>query len=129
LEPHRLKKERGGRCGHGTCAREQVTVMGIVENNVKSLPFVRAELNYLAPTTERPRTYAFAPPPGEPQSTLVSEPHLVPVFDVRPIVDSLSLDRQGFLLARHQTSVGISAMRMRSRGSTIPKRRRSSVRP
>jgi hypothetical protein len=79
--------------------------MGIVENNVKSLPFVRAELNYLAPTTEKPRTYAFDPPPGEPQSTLVSEPHLVPIFDVRPIVDGLSLDRQGFLLARHQTSV------------------------
>lgn len=79
--------------------------MGIVENNVKSLPFVQAELNYLAPTTEKPRTYAFAPPPGEPQSTLTSDPHLVPVFDVRPIADGLSLDRQGFLLRHHRTAV------------------------
>ena len=34
---------------------------------LSSLPFVTAELNYLAPIAGKPRTYAFDPPPGEPK--------------------------------------------------------------
>ena len=41
--------------------------MSLVERNIESLPFVRAELNYLAPISGKPRTYAFDPPPGEPR--------------------------------------------------------------
>ncbi|MGH6740232.1 MAG: CmcJ/NvfI family oxidoreductase, partial [Bradyrhizobium sp.] len=43
--------------------------MGLQETRIESLPFVTAELNYLAPTAGKPRTYAFDPPPGEPKST------------------------------------------------------------
>jgi hypothetical protein len=79
--------------------------MGLQQSKIESLPFVTAELNYLAPVAGRPRTYAFDPPPGEPKTTALPEPHLVPIFNARVIADSLSLDREGFALVRHPTSV------------------------
>ena len=79
--------------------------MGLQESRIQSLPFVTAELNYLAPTAGKPRTYAFDPPPGEPKTTALPEPHKVPVFDGRLIAKSFSLDRQGFELVRHPTVV------------------------
>jgi hypothetical protein len=79
--------------------------MSLIERNIESLPFVRAELNYLAPTNGKPRTYAFDPPPGEPKSTALPESHQVPIFNGRTLADSFSLDREGFALVRHPTSV------------------------
>jgi hypothetical protein len=79
--------------------------MGLQQAKIESLPFVTAELNYLAPTEGKPRTYAFDPPPGEPKSTVLPEPHNVPIFNGRPIAESISLDREGFALVRHPTSV------------------------
>ena len=79
--------------------------MGLQETKIESLPFVTAELNYLAPTSGKPRTYAFDPPPGEPKSTSLPEPHQVPIFDARLIADNFSLDREGFALVRHPTQV------------------------
>jgi hypothetical protein len=69
------------------------------------LPFVKAELNYLAPTRERPRTYTYDPPAGEPRSTVVNDPHTVTIADARPILARLSLDEQGFGLVRHRSAV------------------------
>jgi hypothetical protein len=79
--------------------------MSLIERKIESPPFVLAELNYLAPTDGKPRTYAFDPPAGEPKSTALPEPHQVPVFDGRPVSNSFSLDREGFALVRHPTSV------------------------
>ena len=79
--------------------------MGLQETKIESLPFVTAELNYLAPTAGKPRTYAFDPPPGEPKSTNLPEPHRVPIFDGRPIAPGFSLDREGFALVKHPTIV------------------------
>jgi hypothetical protein len=79
--------------------------MGLQETRIESLPFVTAELNYLAPTRGKPRTYAYDPPPGEPKSTALPEPHKVPIFDARLIANSLSLDRDGFALVRHPTVI------------------------
>ncbi|MCA1402669.1 CmcJ/NvfI family oxidoreductase [Bradyrhizobium brasilense] len=79
--------------------------MGLQQTRIESLPFVTAELNYLAPTPGKPRTYAFDPPPGEPKSTALPEAHNVPIFDGRLIANSFSLDREGFALVKHPTSV------------------------
>jgi hypothetical protein len=79
--------------------------MGFQETKIESLPFVTAELNYLAPTSGKPQTYAFDPPPGERKTTALPEPHQVPVFDARLIAGSISLDREGFALVRHPTAV------------------------
>ena len=79
--------------------------MGLQETKIESLPFVKAELNYLAPVAGKPRTYAFDPPPGEPKSTALPEPHVLPIFDGRLIAKNFSLDREGFALVRHPTVV------------------------
>jgi hypothetical protein len=79
--------------------------MGLQETKIESLAFVEAELNYLAPTTGKQRTYAFDPPPGEPKSTALPEPHVVPIFNGRQSARSFSLDRGGFELVRHPTVV------------------------
>jgi len=79
--------------------------MSLVERRIESLPFVLAQLNYLAPVDGKPRTYAFDPPEGEPRSTALPEPHQVPIFDGRAVANSFSLDREGFALVRHPTAV------------------------
>jgi hypothetical protein len=79
--------------------------MGLQRPKIESLPYVTAELNYLAPITGKPRTYAFDPPPGEPKTTVLPEPHEVPIFDARLIAPRISLDREGFALVRHPTMV------------------------
>src|ERR1700759_688836 len=79
--------------------------MGLQETRIESLPFVTAELNYLAPTPGKPRTYAFDPPPGEPKSTSLPEAHEVPIFDGRSTANSFLLDREGFAFVRHPTAI------------------------
>jgi hypothetical protein len=79
--------------------------MGLQETKIESLPHLKAELNYLAPVAGKPRTYAFDPPPGEPKSTALPEPHVLPIFDGRLVAKGFSLDREGFELVRHPTVV------------------------
>jgi hypothetical protein len=74
-------------------------------NSSQHLAVIEAVLNYLAPIKERPRTYANEPPAGEPRTTVVSEAHVVPILDLRPFASSVSLDREGFSLVRHDTAV------------------------
>ena len=74
-------------------------------SNADSLPYVEAELNYLAPMTERPRYYAFEPQPGEPRSNLTPEPHQMRIHSLRPIADDLGLDVQGFALKEQRSAV------------------------
>ena len=79
--------------------------MGLQNEKIAALSFVTADLNYLAPPLDRPRTYTFEPPSGEPKSNIVPEPHRVPIHDIRPIGDAVSLDREGFALVRQNSSV------------------------
>jgi hypothetical protein len=79
--------------------------MSLIESaRTEVLPWVEAGLNYLVPTGERPRTYAFSPPPpGEPATTAANEPHTVRISDARPILSRVSLDAEGFGLVRHHS--------------------------
>lgn len=70
-----------------------------------TLPYVTAELNYLAPMREKPRTYAYDPPPGEPKSTAMPQAVQVKITNGRPIRDRLTLDRAGFALVDQHTTV------------------------
>jgi len=72
---------------------------------IDELPYVEAELNYLAPMTERPRYYAYEPAPGEPRSNLTPEPHQMHIHSLRPIADELGLDVQGFALLEQRSAV------------------------
>ena len=73
--------------------------------NIDQLPYVEAELNYLAPMTERPRYYAYEPEAGEPRSNLTPEPHQMHIHSLRPIADDLGLDVQGFALLEQRSAV------------------------
>jgi hypothetical protein len=74
-------------------------------SKIDELPYVEAELNYLAPMTERPRYYAYEPQPGEPRSNLTPEPHRMHIHSLRPIADDLGLDVQGFALLEQRSAV------------------------
>jgi hypothetical protein len=80
--------------------------MSLASATIETLAGVRAELNYLAPGTARPRTYTYDPPAGTPRSTVVNEPHTLFIADARPILRDVSLDEEGFALVRHESRVG-----------------------
>jgi hypothetical protein len=66
---------------------------------------VAAAVVYLTRIAEKPHTYTYDPPEGVAKTNIVGEPHTVPVFDMRPIADGLSLDVQGFALVPAPTAV------------------------
>jgi len=72
---------------------------------VADLNSVVAPLNFLVPMAEKPVAYNYDPPPGVPARTGKSEERWVPIRDARPLVGQLSLDKEGFVLLRHQTAV------------------------
>jgi hypothetical protein len=72
---------------------------------VQQSAFVEAELNYLAPMSERPRTYAGEPPPGVPQTNIVNDPHRVAIHDARPHAGDFTLDQHGFSLLEHRSKL------------------------
>jgi len=65
---------------------------------------VVAPLNFLKPMAEKPFSYNYDPPPGSPPPNSKLAEHDVTVHDGRPVGDTLSLDREGFVLLRHQTA-------------------------
>jgi len=64
-----------------------------------------AELNYIVPTTQRPRSFTYAPTDGSPRTTVTTEPHILPVGDLRQENGPFTLDDDGFALVRHQSAV------------------------
>jgi hypothetical protein len=64
-----------------------------------------ALLNYIAESGEKPVYYAYEPPPGIPRQTGQFALQSVPIRNGRAVLDELSLDRQGFELVNHETSV------------------------
>ncbi len=77
-----------------------------VDNDTaEGLDYVEAPMNYLADMAEKPASYMYKPPPGTPQRTWRHARHTMPIHDGRAIVNELSLDKQGFVLKRHETAV------------------------
>lgn len=69
------------------------------------LPRVEAGLLYLEPSSGKPRSLEYEPPPGVPRTTAVYREHTVAIRDVRPVASTLSLEREGFQLLTAPTSV------------------------
>jgi hypothetical protein len=69
-------------------------------------PAFEALLNYLADTTETPESYG-----GVNQSVADQkrkgkyQGHLMPIYNGRPLVKQLSLEREGFVLVNHETKI------------------------
>ena len=75
---------------------------------------VLAELNYLVPTRERPRTFTYEPTDGSPRSTIKPEPHRLPIRDIREEDRAFTLDDEGFAVVQHHLPSATSRMRPRS---------------
>lgn len=65
-------------------------------------PVVEAAVEYLGAMESRPRFHMG----DESRDRNVLEVATVPIRDLRPVVDRLSLDREGFALVPHRTAVG-----------------------
>ncbi|OMQ16731.1 hypothetical protein A7K94_0200565 [Modestobacter sp. VKM Ac-2676] len=63
---------------------------------------IRGEVNYLSPETTINRRFVA---PGEVLKTGTYEPHAVSIHDGRPFQDRFTLDRAGFMLLNHVSSV------------------------
>jgi hypothetical protein len=72
---------------------------------IAQLPRLEASLSYLEPTTDKPRSLEYEPPPGVPRTTAVYRAHTVTIRDVRPVASALSLEREGFQLVTASSSV------------------------
>ena len=66
---------------------------------------VRAALTFIVPQATKPYFESAALTGAEPRVHFQTERRRVQVRDMRRIADLLSLDRQGFLLVRHETAV------------------------
>jgi len=77
----------------------------LLDSRSFDLPFVEADLHYLAPMAERAFNYTYDPPPGVPRSNTRPETHRVAIHDMRPIESELSLDREGFEVLGYRSAV------------------------
>ena len=66
---------------------------------------IDASLNYIAATSEKPVYYAYEPPQGVPRVSGRFVAQTMPIRNARTAGDEFSLDKQGFELSRHETSV------------------------
>ena len=73
--------------------------------NLEQLPHVSGEVTYLARMAEKPHTYAYDLPPGQPRANMLPDVRTVPIYDMRPI-PGMSLDREGFALITAPTEAG-----------------------
>ena len=70
-----------------------------------SRPFVEASLTYLADASVKPQTYNPPPGTGVPRRLGNYGSFRTRIYDARSVAGSLSLDREGFALTRHDTAV------------------------
>lgn len=70
---------------------------------IDRLPHVDGALTYLTRMAEKPHTYTYDPPLGVARSNIVTEDHVLPIHDLRPLAGQVSLDREGFALVAAPT--------------------------
>ena len=70
-----------------------------------SRPYVEASLTYLADAKVKPQTYNPPPGTGVPRRLGNYGQFRARIYDARPVASTLSLDREGFALTRHDTAV------------------------
>src|ERR1700733_4152460 len=84
-------------------AQERNQAMPLDQPIIEHLPAVQGDLTYLAPMADRPRTYTYDPGPGIPRSNLQFDTHKLPIHDMRPVAQAVSLEREGFALIEHHS--------------------------
>lgn len=72
----------------------------------QSAPAIEALINYLVDTGIKPESYGgVSQAVAEQQRKGKYEEHLMPVYNGRAIADRLSLEREGFILVKHETKM------------------------
>ena len=71
----------------------------------QSFAGVHAPLSFIRPQDTKPSFHSSALTGGEPKLLFDTEERTVPIADMRPFADSLSVDREGFALLQHRTEV------------------------
>jgi len=71
----------------------------------RSATAVRAPLTFIKRQAAKPVFHSAAYTGGAPRVFFETERHAVPIHDLRPLADALSLDHEGFELLRHETAV------------------------
>jgi hypothetical protein len=71
----------------------------------RSENYLEAPVNYIETTGEKPAVYLYEPPVGVPVRSAGSRKHLMKIYNGRPVVIDLTLDRQGFAFVHDETSV------------------------
>ena len=79
--------------------------MARVETQKTSTDSIKASLNYLVDTGEKPVTYTAKPGSSPEQRSGRYEGHTVTIQDGRPMIDDFSLEREGFVFVNHETKV------------------------
>jgi hypothetical protein len=74
-------------------------------NRRKDMSATTAELNYIVPTQERPRSFIYEPPDGVPRSNVTTAPHQRAVRDLREEDHAFTLDGEGFAVVEHRSAV------------------------
>jgi hypothetical protein len=64
-----------------------------------------AELNYIIPTQERPRSFTYEPADGSARTTVTTAPHQLAVQDLREEDHTFTLDGEGFAVVQHNSAV------------------------
>jgi hypothetical protein len=77
----------------------------MVEIAIASLPYIEANLNYVAATGEKLVSYAYEPPAGVPKSNVQVEGHATTIHDLRPAASEFALDEVGFKFLTHRSAV------------------------
>jgi len=77
----------------------------IQEHEHAAINLVNGRLNYLAAATPKPVNFAYDPPAGVPRQSGKYVERSVVLHNGRDLLDMLSLDTNGFMLAPHQTAV------------------------
>lgn len=79
--------------------------MTLDTETLNRLPHVDGALLYLARMAEKPYSLAYEPAPDEPRTNIVTETRVLPIYNMRPAADTISLDREGFALVRDRSAV------------------------
>jgi hypothetical protein len=83
----------------------ETTEHGFLLEGDGTIDSIEALLNYVTDASEKPVYYAFEPPPGIPRQSGQFAAQSIPIRNGRALLDELSLDKQGFELVNHETSV------------------------
>jgi hypothetical protein len=76
-----------------------------LQQEEKKLSATTAELNYIVPTKERPRSFTYDPADGSPRTTVTTAAHRLPVHDLREEDHAFTLDGEGFAVVEHRSAV------------------------